>query len=113
MLRRMTQGLAVGAWLGIVLALVRSFSTSLAPLWLVAIALAVVPLLAAAWTLIGKDDWHAAAQAVDDRYDLKDRAVTALAILQTGATKPMQAIQVRDALAHLQRIAPREVVTIA
>lgn len=108
MIRRLTPSVLLGAMLAIVMA---------AP----AVWLGDTVLRLGAWTallagvgcgvvaaMLIKKDWLAAARAVDARFKLADRTLTALSCAAVSPERPAQQLQVRDALAHLQRVNPRE-----
>lgn len=59
--------------------------------------------------LIKRLGWHDAAAAVDTRYELKDRTITALEFSQQSDADEIRRLQVSDASAHLQSIKPNEV----
>ena len=82
--------------------------------WIVS-ATALAPLvLAAVWGLARDIAWLAIARAIDQRYALADRTLTALANLQQFERDlklpPTAELQLRDALEHLKQIQAREVV---
>ena len=111
-------GLVVGAAAAIVVAGLR-----LSQLWDVSAwsgfgLLLGVPLVAAimagAWCWLHAD-WLAAARAVDRHYELKDRTETALAFLrrqQSGSSGKWEELQLADAVSHLKRVEPRQVVPV-
>jgi hypothetical protein len=57
-------------------------------------------------------DWHAAATAIDSHYRLKDRATSALEFLTKPGTNGVHKLAVDDALSHLDKVNPRDVVPI-
>jgi hypothetical protein len=59
--------------------------------------------------LIKRLGWHDAAAAVDSRYQLKDRTITALEFSQQPDADDIRKLQVSDASEHLQSIDPHEV----
>jgi hypothetical protein len=107
-----TWGLAAGSVLAIGLELARSIgwvSISNAAIWGV---LAGVPLVAGIAGFISRHSWQAAAIAVDRHYRLKDRVLTALAFLRKPGREAWSELQIADALAHLARVEPRQVVPL-
>lgn len=56
--------------------------------------------------------WLEAATAVDDRYGLKDRATTALALASRPDESPVHQLALGDALAHLSAVKAEEVVPL-
>src|SRR5262245_4752734 len=76
-------------------------------------ALAVgVPLLAYVAGLLWRLSLAEAAGAIDAHYQLKDRALTALAFLEKSQASGVHRLAVDDALAHLERVDPKKVVPI-
>lgn len=78
--------------------------------WLVPALALAGPVLGALVALVLPQSWRAAAVAVDRHYNLKDRAATALEFLKKGHASAVHQLQVDDALQHLDRVNPREVV---
>ncbi len=68
------------------------------------------PLLGLIVGALGGWGSKAAARAVDTHYKLKARTFTALAFLDKNANHPLHELQVRDAEAHLVKIAAKDVV---
>lgn len=62
--------------------------------------------------LVWRRDWHAAAIAIDSHYRLKDRATSALEFLTKPGTNGVHKLAVDDAISHLDKVNPREVVPI-
>jgi hypothetical protein len=62
--------------------------------------------------LILQRRWHDAGSAVDGHYGLKDRAVTALAFADQAAPTELQALQMADAVDHLNRVEAKAVVPL-
>jgi hypothetical protein len=60
-----------------------------------------------------RKDWREAASAIDARYGLKDRAATALELAARDELPPVHQLAFQDALAHLERVKPQEVVPFA
>jgi hypothetical protein len=74
--------------------------------------LAAGPVLGLAYGLIRRRAWHEAGSAIDGHYDLKDRAVSALAFAEQAAPTELQTLQMADAVAHLNRVEPKAVVPL-
>jgi hypothetical protein len=55
---------------------------------------------------------HDAAVAVDQHYRLKDRSATALEFLTKQTPSTLQTLQIADAVDHLRRVDPRQVVPL-
>jgi hypothetical protein len=72
--------------------------------------LAAGPLLGALVGLLRGKGWGTAASAIDARYQLKDRVVTALDFLRRPAGTALHELQVADAEQHLLGVDPRRVV---
>ncbi len=96
-------GLALGAW--------RVFSAT--PIT-VPVALTILcggPAIGIAYALMQSGcTLRSAARAVDDRYRLKDRMLTALSFADLKTREPLHEMQLRDAENRLARVAPQEVV---
>ncbi len=108
-LRAMVMGILIGSVALIVLGLWRLSGGPVSPAMAITLLAAgpLIGLIAGFWR--GRS-WDRAASAVDAHYALKDRTVTALAFLKRPERSTLQELQVEDALAHLGKIAPREVV---
>lgn len=104
-------GLALSslAAIGLGLARVWGASTSTATIWAV---LASGPVLGLLVGLAWPQSWRSAAAAVDAHYDLKDRALTALAFLAKPERGAWNELQSADALEHLAIVEPRQVVPV-
>jgi len=61
----------------------------------------------------GRPDGHAAARAVDARYRLQGRTISALEFLQTDDLTDWQHLQVADTMRRLGQVDPRAVVPMA
>jgi hypothetical protein len=108
MLGRCAIGVLVGASLATLLGAVAILSgSSVMRIGAVVCLLAGASVGVAAAVLIRKD-WAAAARAVDARFALADRTLTALACAEATPARPVDQLQLRDALAHLQRVNPRD-----
>lgn len=79
---------------------------------LAALCLLLGPALGALRALARPTNWRAAARAIDQRYRLKDRAVTALRNVDRCQWEPFQLLQVEEALQHLERVDARETVSL-
>jgi hypothetical protein len=77
-------------------------------LQMLVVALAA-PVAAYVVGLLWKQPLHRAAIAVDRHYQLKDRAATALEFVAKQDQTPAHALAIRDTVAHLERVQPREV----
>jgi hypothetical protein len=111
-LRSAVVGLGVAAAVGLALGVARLAFGMDTPAWARAAVLAAGPVLGLLAGLALRRNWHAAGEAVDAHYGLKDRAVTALAFAQQPAATEFQELQMADALAHLNRAEPRAVVPL-
>jgi hypothetical protein len=85
----------------------------LAPQWINGLGI----MLAAAGLVLGacagrllRRPWQEAAAAIDDRYGLKDRAVTALDFCSKPPATPVHTLAYHDALDHLSQVKAQEVV---
>jgi hypothetical protein len=106
-----SQGLLVGAAAGVVLGLARLAGWAITP-WQAAAVLLAGPALGFLVGLAWRRSWHEAAAAVDVHYELKDRAVTALAFLAKPAENVFHELQVRDTAEHLATVRPGQVVPL-
>jgi hypothetical protein len=97
-------GIALGVWRW-----VGPPASQVAVPWLVAL-LASGPLAGALLGLARGRGWGRAAAAVDARYGLKDRTVTAVDFVQRPGSTPLHELQVDDAEQHLAQVDPRRVV---
>lgn len=110
--RAVACGLVISGGLGLILAMIRWLTGGdLSPLVILAV-LVSGPLVALVIGLLRKQTWQTAAQAVDEYYLLKDRAVTALSFAGQPTPTPLQSLQVSDALIHLRGIDAAEVVPL-
>jgi len=120
------RGFLRGATVAVVLGLLR-WPLDLLPLpalwgWpLAGIVAAAVALAAIAWGIVAgvrqaarkKSGWQAAARAVDDRYRLEDRTVTALQLAEKAERKPLEELALADARAKLAHLDLAAVVPVA
>jgi hypothetical protein len=107
-LRTAAAGLLIGSCLAALVAAGRLWGLP-APGWSVWAMAAGGLVLGAATGALLRRSWKDAAVAVDARYQLKDRAETALAFLIDPRAGELHHLQVADALEHLDKIDPREV----
>jgi hypothetical protein len=104
-------GLLASAAAGVVLGLGKWLGGWQPAAWVAPVGLLSGPALGALLGMAFRRSWLAAAVAVDGHYQLKDRAVTALAFL----CKPPDALrelQVEDASQHLANVEPGKVVPL-
>ncbi len=81
--------------------------------WLSGVGVPIIGGLAAAVAAaLRSRPWRDAARAVDERYLLKDRVVTALQFSQQPEVSDLQRLQIRDALRHLDDVDASLVVPI-
>jgi hypothetical protein len=85
---------------------------SIHPMVFVAAALSG-PVLGFVLGLVVRRDWRGAALAVDQHYQLKDRALTALEFLRKSQATGVHSLQLDDAVEHLHKVNPRDVVPLA
>jgi hypothetical protein len=111
-LRTTVLGLLAGSLGGIGVALARWLAAPALPVWSPAAVILAGLLLGVGVGLIWRRTWHLAAAAVDGHYQLKDRAATALAFVTMPSTTPVHDLQVRDAVDHLGKVRPQEVVPL-
>src|SRR4051812_22463988 len=101
-LRSAALGLFASSLAGIALGVWRWKGAGQVPLaWSLAV-LAAGPVLGALIGLARGRGWGAAASAVDARYLLKDRVVTALDFLRRSHSTPFHELQVADTEQHLE-----------
>jgi hypothetical protein len=108
-LRTASYGLLAGAVAGIALGLGRWLAGWQVSPTIAAAVLLAGPILGILVGLLWRRSWRGAAMAVDRRYQLKDRAATALAFLTRRERTELHELQVRDAVEHLTKIQPRQV----
>jgi hypothetical protein len=111
--RYAAMGLLASSFLGVGLGVWRWQGTSTPAtgalwLWTAAILLSG-PVLGALIGLIRGRSSALAAAAVDERYGLKDRALTAVDFIRRGQPTPIHELQVADALEHVAGLDPRQV----
>jgi hypothetical protein len=111
-LRCVVAGLLAGAAAGLAVGAARAlFDLPVSPAARAGLFLAG-PLAGLVVGVAVRRSWHDAAAAVDARYGLKDRAVTALAFADLPAPTELQSLQIADAMDHLRRANAAEVVPI-
>lgn len=111
-LRWTALGLFVSSLLGIGLGALRLKGTDpLPPTWSLSL-LAAGPLVGAILGLLRGRSWSLAASAVDRRYSLKDRVVTALEFVDRAESTSLHQLQLADAEQHLEVVDPRRVVPL-
>jgi hypothetical protein len=107
-------GIAVGAGLAVAIELARRSTGLWLTPWPSVLAVPVCALAGAIVFATREPSYKNAAAAVDARYNLKDRAVTALELAALPEPSPIQALALADAVAHLSTppIDPRQVVPL-
>lgn len=113
-LRFAAAGLLVGSLVAIGLGIQRwNHPAGAAAIVWSAIALVVAgPAIGAIGAVVRGRSIRSAAAAVDIHYDLKDRAVSAVAFLGRGEPSPIQTLAVEDADRHVQGVDPHRVVPL-
>lgn len=107
-----TTGALAGAAIGIVLLVLQRaeiIAATAAP-WM---CLLVGTVLGGCVGLLWPTSWKSTADLVDQKYDLKDRVLTALDFLagrQSATNDSLRSLQVADALEHVDRVDPSEVL---
>jgi hypothetical protein len=109
--RCVTAGLVASAGLGLAAGVGRFALGYDLPVAAVAGLLLAGPALGLLVGVMVRRNWHDAAEAVDQHYGLKDRAVTALAFASTPATD-LHALQLADAAGQLAKVEPKAVVPV-
>jgi hypothetical protein len=79
---------------------------------LLLIPFAAGPVAGAAIGALRRRSWSEAATAVDARYGLKDRALTAIEFAPRAGESPLHGLQVADAEEHVRGVDPREAAPI-
>src|SRR5579863_2251959 len=105
-------GLTAASVVAIGLEVVRGFEWATVSTTAVWSVLAAGPVFAGMIGLLSRHSWQAAAIAVDTHYRLKDRVLTALAFIRKPGPQAWSELQVADALAHLARVEPMQVVPV-
>jgi hypothetical protein len=104
--------LLIGSALAAALAFLKLALPFVAAAIVAALPLLIAPTLGAWIAARRKPEWAVAAAAVDRHYGLHDRTLTALRFLGKADPKPMEAMQIQDAQAHLGRVDPKAVVPL-
>jgi len=105
-------GLLVAACAGVAVAIWKFAAVSPLPWWTAAAVVMAGPFLGAIVGFARRRPWHAAAAAVDVRYALKDRTVTALDFLAHPRDDGFHDLQVSDALQRLETVDAKQVVPL-
>lgn len=105
-----TWGLLVGSVVSLVCALIKFFVLPDLSSWVAISVPAASAVLAFVGGLLWRRDLKDAATAVDNYYSLKDRATTALEFLADKRESPVRELALADALAHLEKVNPQQVV---
>ncbi len=106
MLGRASTGVLVGGVLATALGLLAMLLPS-SLLRIAAIACLFVGAgIGLATAMLIRKDWVTAARAVDARFALSDRTLTALTCAVAAPARSVDQLQIRDALAHLQQVNP-------
>lgn len=109
MVRSALVGLVAASMACIYLGVLRQIGREVSPVALIGLLLGGPALGLIVGAMAGRG-WRRAARAVDDHYGLKDRSFTALAFLAKGDEEPLRELQLRDAEAHLTKVAARDVI---
>ncbi len=105
-----TWGLLVGSVVSLACALIKFFVLPDLSSWVAISVPAASAVLAFVGGLLWRRDLKDAATAVDNYYSLKDRATTALEFLTDKRESPVRELALADALAHLEKVNPQQVV---
>ncbi|MGH7128338.1 MAG: hypothetical protein ACREIV_07200, partial [Planctomycetaceae bacterium] len=111
-LRMAICGGMLSAAAGILLGVWRLWSTEPVAPWITGLVLLAGPLLGLIAGLVWRRTWHDAAVAVDGRYRLKDRTLTALEFLHRSEVSAFHQLQIDDATRHLSGVEPAKVVPL-
>jgi hypothetical protein len=113
-LRYVALGLLVGGLAGLLLGAYRLLLApqGTVPGWLIAAAIVPPPLLGLIFGAFRPQGWRLAAATVDDRYRLKDRAVTAVDFLRKPEPTALHSLQLADAAEHLSKVSATEAVPL-
>ena len=103
-------GLLAATEIGAVTVLFRFVRGGNVPAWAALLLMLGVPLVLAMSGLAGRKSWLGAASAVDTRYGLQDRTVSALEFTQQRQANKFELVQIEDAIAHLESVDASEVV---
>jgi hypothetical protein len=105
-------GLFLAACVGVIVALWKFVAGSPLPWWTAVAIVAAGPLFGAIVGFARRRAWHTAAAAIDVRYALKDRTVTALEFLAHPRDDGFHDLQVADALQRLESVDAKQVVPL-
>ena len=109
LLRHAAMGLLLGSVVGICLVVARVQGGAISPIGAILTAIGgLIGGLLLGWFRVPA--WKESARAIDSHYRLKDRSSTALAFSHNAKTTELQQLQVRDAIAHLERVDAEDVV---
>jgi hypothetical protein len=108
--RMVSVGLLLGSLAALLLEAARWLADWPVAPWQAMLAFLAGPVFGGVAGFVWPLGWHAAAEAVDAHYRLKDRIVTALAFLGKTDKTAIDELQVRDAAEHLSRVDPRAVL---
>ncbi|MEK6237188.1 MAG: hypothetical protein N2C14_20965 [Planctomycetales bacterium] len=108
LLEKSAASLAVGAGIACLLGGSRLVFAGWIPLAAAAAALAIPPLATVAMIATRKTDWPRAARLADERYNLRDRTLTAVALSEQQDGSAAAALQLADALAALEALNPSD-----
>ncbi len=115
-LRLMAYGLLIGSLAGLAFGFYGwRYGSPLSLAETIAAVIAAGPVLALLCGLAGflwRRGIHDAAVAVDQHYRLKDRSATALEFLTKPTPTTLQTLQIADAVDHMRRVDPRQVVPL-
>jgi hypothetical protein len=103
--RAASTGFLVGSGLALLLALARSLGADIAVGFLCALPFAVA-LFSALGRWVRPPAWPAVARAIDARYRLQDRVITAWDLAQRKRPTRLEELQVQDATEHLRQVDP-------
>jgi hypothetical protein len=108
----MGRGLLLAAPFAMTLAALRFVFPDLVPEWLIVALVLAGPLVMGLLALVQKSDPLAPAREIDRQLGLHDRITTAIEFSQQKASHPFAAMQLADAVAHMQRVKPSRVVPL-
>jgi hypothetical protein len=111
LLKATAMGLLAGSIAGLLLSVIRWLGAPVA-IEVVIASLAAAPVVGLVVGVLCRPGWHAAARAVDQCYELKDRSSTALAFAAKPTPTVFHELQVEDAAQHLSGIDPARVVPL-
>lgn len=103
-------GLAIAAVAGLVVSVWKFAAGTPVPWWMAVSLLVAGPVIGALAGSFVSNTWRLAAAAVDQRYRLKDRTVTALEFLAAPAPGELHILQVTETVSQLNVVDARQVV---